>query len=105
VSRDNGVTLLIDGSQLVRAVHSSTGAPGYETPTGQYSVFGKELNSWSVPYQVWLPYASYFNGGIAMHESADAPATPASHGCVRLPSPEAQFVYEFMPIGTPVYVY
>jgi hypothetical protein len=105
VYRSKGVTLLIDGGEVTLAVHSSSGAGGYETPAGTYSVFRKERNSWSYPYQVWLPYASYFNGGIAFHESADVPAHPASHGCIRLPVPEAAFVYEFAAIGTPVTVY
>jgi hypothetical protein len=105
VHRAKGVVLLVEGRQVVRAVHASTGGPGYETPTGSYSVFRKETNSWSVPYQVWLPYASYFNGGIAFHASDEVPAHPVSHGCVRLPAPEAAFVYDFATIGTPVSVY
>lgn len=105
VYRSKGVTLLIDGSSVVQAVHSSSGAPGYETPSGDYSVFRKEENSWSVPYQVWLPWASYFNGGIAFHEYPDVPPQPASHGCVRIPAPEAQGLYAFAAIGTPVSVY
>ena len=105
VYRSKGVTLLIEGSSVVQAVHSSSGAPGYETPTGDYSVFRKEENSWSVPYQVWLPWASYFNGGIAFHEYPDVPPQPASHGCVRIPAPEAQGLYAFATIGTPVSVY
>ena len=105
VYRSKGVTLLIDGSSIVQAVHSSSGAPGYETPAGDYSVFRKEENSWSVPYQVWLPWASYFNGGIAFHEYPDVPPQPASHGCVRIPAPEAQGLYAFAAIGTPVSVY
>jgi lipoprotein-anchoring transpeptidase ErfK/SrfK len=99
------VTLFVDGSTLVRALHSSSGASGYETPPGAFQVFRKEEQSWSVPYQVWLPWASYFNGGIALHESAEVPAWPASHGCIRLPKPDAQFAYEFAPVGTPVQVY
>jgi lipoprotein-anchoring transpeptidase ErfK/SrfK len=97
--------LLVDDGAVRRVVHASTGAPGYETPTGSYSVFRKEANSWSVPYRVWLPYASYFNGGIAFHASDDVPASPASHGCVRLPTPEAPLVYEFASVGTSVLVY
>jgi lipoprotein-anchoring transpeptidase ErfK/SrfK len=58
-----------------------------------------------VPYQVWLPYASYFNGGIAFHGYPEVPAHPASHGCVRLPISEAPFAYAFMTIGTRVTVY
>ena len=33
------------------------------------------------------------------------PATPASHGCVRIPYPEAVIVYAFAKVGTAVYVY
>jgi lipoprotein-anchoring transpeptidase ErfK/SrfK len=105
VYRDKGVTLLVDDGAVVRAIHSSSGTRGYETPAGRYSVFRKELSSWSVPYQVWLPYASYFNGGIAFHSYADVPAGAASHGCIRLPAPDAPAAYDFMTIGTPVFVY
>lgn len=105
VHRAKGVVLLVDGRDVLRVVHASTGAAGYETPTGTYSVFRKETNSWSVPYQVWLPYASYFNGGIAFHASDEVPASPVSHGCVRLSAPEAPFVYEFATVGTSVVVY
>jgi hypothetical protein len=105
VYRDKGVTLLVDGGKVLRALHSSSGGPGSRTPPGTYTIFRKERSSWSVPYQVWLPYASYFNGGIAFHAWPHVPARPASHGCVRLPVAEAPSAYSFMTIGTPVGVY
>jgi lipoprotein-anchoring transpeptidase ErfK/SrfK len=40
-----------------------------------------------------------------MHEYPDVPAYPASHGCVRLPAGEAQRVYGFAEIETPVHVF
>ena len=43
---------------------------GTPTPPGSYSVFSKQVRSWSVPFQVWLPYASYFVGGIAFLATA-----------------------------------
>ena len=104
VHREKGVTLLIAGGRVKRAIHVSTGAPGTSTPAGTFEVFRKELKSWSVPFQVWLPYASYFTGGIAFHEYADVPVYPASHGCVRVPVPEAQIVYRFAKLGTTVVV-
>jgi hypothetical protein len=104
VHRDKGVTLLVENGRVVRALHSSSGGGAYATPAGSYTVFCKELHSWSVPYRVWLPHASYFNNGIAFHGYADVPAYPASHGCVRLPMAEAPFAYAFMSIGTPVAV-
>lgn len=102
---DRGVTLLIKNDRTKRAIHVSTGGPGNETPAGTFEVFRKELRSWSVPFQTWLPYASYFNNGIAFHEYPDVPTYPASHGCVRVPAPEAPGVYEFAAIGTTVIVY
>ena len=70
-----------------------------------FRVYRKELYSWSVPFQVWMPYAAYFVGGIATHEYPDVPSYPASHGCVRLPAGEAHRVYEFVNLGTPVHVF
>jgi lipoprotein-anchoring transpeptidase ErfK/SrfK len=104
VYRDLGVMLLVEDGQVVRAVHTSTGFGG-RTPSGSFHVYRKETLSWSVPFKVWMPFASYFTGGIAMHAYPDVPAYPASHGCVRLPAPEAPRVYEFAVQGTPVYVY
>jgi lipoprotein-anchoring transpeptidase ErfK/SrfK len=104
IYREKGVALLVTHGKTKRAIHVSTGAPGTSTPAGTYEVFRKELRSWSVPFQVWLPYASYFNNGIAFHEYADVPPFPASHGCVRVPAPEAKGVYRFADIGTTVVV-
>jgi lipoprotein-anchoring transpeptidase ErfK/SrfK len=104
VNRAKGVALLISGGRVVRAIHVSTGGPGTETPSGTYTVFRKELRSWSVPFSVFLPYASYFNNGIAFHEYPDVPVSPASHGCVRVPAPEAKGVYAFAAQGTTVVV-
>lgn len=105
VYRDRGVALLVEAGRTKRAIHVSSGAPGTETPAGRYSVFRKELQSWSVPFQTWLPYASYFNAGIAFHEYPEVPPYPASHGCVRVPAPEAKGVYDFASLGTHVVVF
>jgi hypothetical protein len=103
IYRDLGVLLMVEDGEVVRAVHTSTGAGGV-TPVGDFKVYAKVLYSWSVPFQVWMPYAAYFRGGIATHQSPDVPSYPASHGCVRLPEGEAERVYGFVEIGTPVAV-
>jgi lipoprotein-anchoring transpeptidase ErfK/SrfK len=46
----------------------------------------------------------YFYGGIALHGSPSIPATPASHGCVRVPMWESGWVYDNVNVGDPVYV-
>jgi hypothetical protein len=104
IHRDLGVLLLVDDNEVLRAIHTSTGSFG-RTPAGTFHVYRKETLSWSVPFKVWMPYASYFTGGIAMHEYSYVPAYPASHGCVRLPDGDAQRVYTFAGVGTPVYVF
>jgi lipoprotein-anchoring transpeptidase ErfK/SrfK len=105
VYRSKGVALEIAHGKVRRAIHVSSGQPGLETPSGTFQIFRKELRSWSVPFQVWLPFASYFNNGIAFHEYPDVPAYPASHGCVRVPSPEAPGLYKFAKLGTTVIVF
>ena len=101
---DRQLTLYIENGSVVRTLHVSSGAKGFETPVGRFSVFRKEVNSWSVPYKVWLPWASYFVGGVAFHESPDVPTEAASHGCVRVPPYDAKWVYDHAPNGTPVTV-
>ena len=96
------VALLVREGRVVRAIHVSTGAPGTPTPTGGFRVYRKERQSWSVPFHVWLPWASYFSGGIALHAYPEVPAYPASHGCVRIPPSEAPAVYAFAWLGMPV---
>jgi hypothetical protein len=103
IYRDRGVLLMTEDGEVVRAMHTSTGSLG-RTPAGDFNVYVKSLYSWSVPFHVWMPYAAYFRGGIAMHQSPDVPSYPASHGCVRLPEGEADRVYRFVDIGTPVAV-
>lgn len=47
----------------------------------------------------------YIVGGIAIHGSADVPAYPASHGCIRVPMYASRLLPKMVPMGTPVYVY
>ncbi|MDX6581012.1 MAG: N-acetylmuramoyl-L-alanine amidase [Solirubrobacterales bacterium] len=95
--------VVIDGH--VRTVLSvASGMTGYGTPKGKYAVYRKESRSWSHPYKVWMPWASYFNGGIALHENAAVYGYPASHGCVRVPPPFAKWLYGVAGIGVQVRV-
>ena len=105
VHKGRQVLLLIGKlGKVRRAIHVSTAAPGHVTPTGHWHVYSKSRMSWSIPFHVWLPWASYIVGGIAMHSFASVPGYPASHGCIRMPAPEARWMYKRTPIGTPVWV-
>ncbi len=98
------VALLIQDNKVVRAVHISSGAGG-ATPRGSFRVYRKERYSWSVPFKVWLPWASYITGGIAFHEFASVPTYPASHGCIRVNRYDAPMLFGFAESGTRVDVF
>jgi peptidoglycan hydrolase-like protein with peptidoglycan-binding domain len=101
---DRQVALVIRGGRVLRTVHVSTGKRGYATPVGRYQVTRKSRRSWSVPYRVWLPWATYFVRGIAFHQSQSVPVTPVSHGCVRVTAADARWLYGLTPVGTKVRV-
>jgi lipoprotein-anchoring transpeptidase ErfK/SrfK len=101
---DRQVLLLVRRGRVVRTMHVSTGKRRFETPTGRYEVLRKRRRSWSVPYEVWLPWASYFVGGFAVHQAKNVPVRPASHGCVRVTRYDARWLFSRMPVGTPVRV-
>lgn len=95
------LALQIAGDRVERVFHISTGAGG-ATPSGSFRVFRKERMSWSVPFSTWMPWASYFVGGIAFHAYGAVPAYPASHGCIRMMPRDAPLLYAFATHGTPV---
>ena len=98
---DRQLALAIDDDRVVRVFHVSSGSLG-RTPVGSFRVYRKERLSWSVPFSVWMPWATYFTGGIAFHEYGYVPAFPASHGCVRMMARDAPLMYAFATSGTPV---
>ena len=95
------VALAIVDDRVERVFHISSGAGG-RTPSGAFHVYRKERMSWSVPFSTWMPWASYFTGGIALHAYPSVPAYPASHGCVRMMARDAPLMYAFATYGTPV---
>jgi len=97
------VLLLVRAGRVQRAIHVSTGMPGWPTPVGHFRVLQRAARSWSVPFQVWMPLAQYFYGGYAIHEFSEVPDFPASHGCVRVPAAEAQAVWRFARVGMRVW--
>jgi len=67
---------------------------------------------WSMPYFVGIYQAGSTENGIhelpflnGYRESSSSIGYPISHGCVRLRIGEAEKVYNFSKIDTPVYVH
>jgi peptidoglycan hydrolase-like protein with peptidoglycan-binding domain len=92
VSTGSGARYCVDG-ECDRAL----------TPAGSYHVFQRQ-SGWQTSRLGRLYNPLYFNGGIAIHGALSVPASPASHGCVRIPMYEAVWFPSKVPNGTPVYV-
>jgi len=73
------------------------------TPVGAYAV-NRQARGWETGPLGSLYNPQYFNGGIAIHGSRSVPASPASHGCVRIPMGAAEWFPSRVTLGTPVYV-
>jgi lipoprotein-anchoring transpeptidase ErfK/SrfK len=91
--------------QLVAWSSVSSGKPGHETPTGDFTVSEKDLNHHSNLYEdAPMPYFMRLTeGGVGMHAGL-LPGYPASHGCVRLPPEMARQLYQRVDSGTPVQI-
>jgi len=105
--------MLYEGNQLFRILPVSSGSnqrfcsQGWcrraVTPGGSFTV-GRRARGWENGPLGDLYNPLYFNGGIAIHGSPSVPASPASHGCVRIPMNAAEWFPGRVPSGTPVYV-
>lgn len=99
------LAFFVRNGKTLQVLHVSTGATDTPTPTGSFKVFRKEVQSWSIEFEQWLPFASYFNNGVAFHGYDSVPVYPASHSCVRVPQQNAAYAYGFLALNTTVHVY
>lgn len=83
----------------------SSGKPGYETPTGVFTILEKDVDHRSRTYDdAPMPYQQRLTWkGVALH-AGNLPGTPASHGCVRLPMEFAKKLFQVTPMGGTVVI-
>lgn len=104
-----------DGKIVYRLV-ISTGRPGYETPPGHYKILEKYENRWSRKWSVWMPFAMRWYQGYFIHQlphkdgsgyniGASRLGKPDSHGCVRVNVGDAERLFRWTKVGTPVWVH
>ncbi len=100
--------------ELVRTSTCASGANITPTPVGTYTYCAK-ANGWFHPTYYVKPVL-YINlqRGIALHSILFNPngtvqdgtqGTPASHGCIRMPLYEVNWLASYVPIGSTVVVY
>jgi lipoprotein-anchoring transpeptidase ErfK/SrfK len=114
---------LYRGSQFRRTFGVAVGMPQYPTPLGSFTIVSKQRNPWWYPPDsAWAAGASPIppgpgnplgtrwmglsRGGVGIHGTPDSASIgySASHGCIRMRIPEAEWLFERVRIGTPVFI-
>ena len=112
-----------EGTKLVRTVGVATGQAIYPTPTGTFSIVDMQLNPWwRPPDSPWArgekpippgpgnPLGTRWMGlsapGVGIHGTPDDASIgySASHGCIRMHIPDAEWLFHHVEIGTPVVI-
>ncbi len=86
----------------MRAIYTmSSGKPSTPTVIGHFNVYSKTpgVNSEG------MVDSNYFIRGYAIHGYPEVPTYAASHGCLRVPIPDAPAIYGWVQMGTGVDVY
>jgi peptidoglycan hydrolase-like protein with peptidoglycan-binding domain len=92
----------IEPGGRVRALYTmSSGKPSTPTVIGRFRVYNRTPGTNSEG----MVDSSYFIRGYAIHGYAEVPTYAASHGCLRVPVPNALAIYDWVQYGTPVDVY
>ncbi len=94
VSSGNGRPYQDEGGNWVKAV----------TPLGDYSI-SRFYDGWRISYLGELYRPWYFHNGFAVHGSPSVPPGPASHGCVRVPMWDADYLAQQLAVGMPIYIW
>jgi len=98
------------GETPMRTVIVSTGLARTPTVTGRFRIYVKyKAAHMSGPgYSLAnVPYVMYFYGGYGLHGTYwhQNFGQPMSHGCVNLPTPEAEWLFNWASVGTLVVVH
>lgn len=123
ILRESKRLLYFEDGRLVRWFRVATGLPSYPTPLGAFEVVVRERNPW------WYPPPSGWAAGkdpvppgpgnplgtrwmgisapyVGIHGTPDAASIgySASHGCIRMRIPDAEWLFEQVRVGTPVFI-
>jgi lipoprotein-anchoring transpeptidase ErfK/SrfK len=97
----NQAWLIRNGRVEYGPVRVSHGRPGFRTPPGTFRVTFKSRHHVSSIYHVPMPYAVFFNGGIAFHQGDTG---GRSHGCIRMSRSAASTFFNSLARGSVVQV-
>jgi hypothetical protein len=95
------VLVLADHGAPQRIYHASSGKPSTPTVFGTFSFYRKTPGT----NAKGMVDSNYFIGGYAIHGYAEVPTFAASHGCIRVPVPNAASIYGWISLGDRIFVY
>jgi len=95
------VLALIDHGRVVRAYVTSSGKPSTPTVLGSFRFYSKTIGT----NAKGMVDSNYFIRGYAIHGYFDVPAFAASHGCLRVPIPDAFAIFSWVHVGDGIDVY
>ena len=122
ITRAANTLRLYSGRTLVRTFSVATGQAIYPTPAGLWHIMDMQRDPWWYPpvYDSWAkglkpvppgpdnPLGTRWMGlnapGVGIH-GTDAPTSigySASHGCIRMQVPDAEWLFDHVDIGTTV---
>jgi lipoprotein-anchoring transpeptidase ErfK/SrfK len=124
IKRGENRLLLYDSSGLVRRFQVATGRSTYPTPLGHFEIVIKEKDPWWYPPagSAWAagekpvppgpgnPLGTRWMGisspNVGIHGTPDAASVgySASHGCIRMRIPEAEWLFEHVEVGDQVFI-
>ena len=111
------------GAKLERTFGVATGQSAYPTPTGNFEIVTMQRNPWwypppsdwaadsdPVPPGPGNPLGTRWMGisapYVGIHGTPDSASIgySASHGCVRMRIPDAEWLFQHVEVGTPVFI-
>jgi lipoprotein-anchoring transpeptidase ErfK/SrfK len=123
IRRDSKRLYFYRGMRLWKVFGVATGQSSYPTPIGNFSIVTMQRHPWwyppdsdwaegqePVPPGPGNPLGTRWMGlsapGVGMHGTPDSASIgySASHGCIRMRIPEAEWLFQRVRVGTPVFI-
>ena len=123
IMRSSNKLLYFDKAKYVRSFGVATGQSAYPTPIGDFEIVNMQRNPWwypppspwatdsePVPPGPGNPLGTRWMGlsapYVGIHGTPDAASIgySASHGCIRMRIPDAEWLFQHVKIGTPVFI-
>ena len=123
IRRESKRLFYYEGEKLVRVFKVATGQPSFPTPIGRFHVIVKWRDPWWYPpTSSWArglspvppgpgnPLGTRWMGisspAVGIHGTPDSASLgySASHGCIRMFIPSAEWLFDHVQVGTPVFI-